>query len=122
MMLDIKTKKTTVGYLHIGVRSHLHNLMIQMINIQQSHEQPHNRVDNSNIIFNLLKAVSIRFGLGLWFLTPLSTIFHCEFEFCSWLGVLDTTLCDKFVSGLRQIGGFLWILQFPPPIKLTATI
>jgi hypothetical protein len=76
MMLDIKTKKTTVGYLHIGVRSHLHNLMIQMINIQQSHEQPHNRVDNSNIIFNLLKAVSIRFGLGLWCLTPLSTIFQ----------------------------------------------
>ena len=20
---------------------------------------------------------------------------HCEFESCSWLGVLDTTLCDK---------------------------
>jgi hypothetical protein len=28
----------------------------------------------------------------------------------------------KFVSDLRQIGGFLWVLQFPPPIKLTATI
>ena len=67
-----KDKKTTVGYLHIGVRSHLHNLMIQMINIQQSH----NRVDISNIIFNLLKAVSIRFGLGLWCLTQLSTIFQ----------------------------------------------
>jgi hypothetical protein len=25
----------------------------------------------------------------------------------------------KFVSDLRQVGGFLW---FPPPIKLTATI
>jgi hypothetical protein len=24
----------------------------------------------------------------------------------------------KFVSDLCQIGGFLWILQFPPPIKL----
>ena len=28
----------------------------------------------------------------------------------------------KFVSDLRQIGGFLRLLQFPPPIKLIATI
>jgi len=28
----------------------------------------------------------------------------------------------KFVSGLRQVGGFLGVLRFPPPIKLTATI
>jgi hypothetical protein len=28
----------------------------------------------------------------------------------------------KFVSDLRQVGGFLWVLWFPPPIKLTATI
>jgi hypothetical protein len=28
----------------------------------------------------------------------------------------------KFVSDLWQVGGFLWVLQFPPPIKLTATI
>jgi hypothetical protein len=28
----------------------------------------------------------------------------------------------KFVSDLRQVGGFLWVLQFPPPVKLTATI
>jgi hypothetical protein len=27
-----------------------------------------------------------------------------------------------FVSDLRQVGGFLWVLQFPPPIKLTPTI
>jgi hypothetical protein len=27
----------------------------------------------------------------------------------------------KFVSDLRQVGGFLWELRFPPPIKLTAT-
>jgi len=33
-----------------------------------------------------------------------------------------TTLCDKFVSDLRQVGGFLRVLRFPPPIKLTATI
>ena len=28
----------------------------------------------------------------------------------------------KFVSDLRQVGGFLLVLRFPPPIKLTATI
>ena len=28
----------------------------------------------------------------------------------------------KFVSDLRQVGGFLWVLQFPPPIKLIAII
>ena len=27
-----------------------------------------------------------------------------------------------FVSDMRQVGGFLWVLRFPPPIKLTATI
>jgi hypothetical protein len=28
----------------------------------------------------------------------------------------------KFVSDLRQVGGFLRVLRFPPPLKLTATI
>ena len=28
----------------------------------------------------------------------------------------------KFVSDLLQVGGFLRVLQFPPPIQLTATI
>ena len=28
----------------------------------------------------------------------------------------------KFVSDLRQVDGFLRILRFPPPIKLTVTI
>ena len=28
----------------------------------------------------------------------------------------------KFVSDLRQVGGFLRFLRFPPPMKLTATI
>jgi hypothetical protein len=28
----------------------------------------------------------------------------------------------KFVSDLRQVSGFLQVLRFPPPIKLTATI
>ena len=28
----------------------------------------------------------------------------------------------KFVIDLRQVSGFLWVLQFSPPIKLTAMI
>ena len=28
----------------------------------------------------------------------------------------------KFVSDLQQVCGFLQVLRFPPPIKLTATI
>ena len=28
----------------------------------------------------------------------------------------------KFVSDLREVGGLLLALRFPPPIKLTATI
>ena len=29
----------------------------------------------------------------------------------------------KFVRNLQQVGGFLWVLQFPPPFKkLTAMI
>jgi hypothetical protein len=27
----------------------------------------------------------------------------------------------KFASDLQQVGGFLRVLQFPPPIQLTAT-
>ena len=33
-----------------------------------------------------------------------------------------TTYVIKFVSDFRQVGGFLRVLQFPPPIKLTALI
>ena len=39
----------------------------------------------------------------------------CEFESQSGRGV-------KFVSDLRQVSGFLHVLWFPSPIKLTATI
>jgi hypothetical protein len=28
----------------------------------------------------------------------------------------------KFVSDLRYVGGCIWIVRFPPPIKLTSTI
>ena len=44
----------------------------------------------------------------------------CEFESRSGRGVQHYVI--KFVSDLQQIGGFLRVLRFPPPIKLTATI
>jgi len=44
----------------------------------------------------------------------------CEFESRSGRGVQHYVI--KFVIDLRQIGGFLRVLRFPQPIKLTATI
>jgi hypothetical protein len=31
-------------------------------------------------------------------------------------GVLDTTLCDKFISDLQRVGGFPCVLRFSPSI------
>jgi hypothetical protein len=44
----------------------------------------------------------------------------CEFESRSGRGVQHYVI--KFVSDLRQVSGLLWVLRFPSPIKLTATI
>ena len=44
----------------------------------------------------------------------------CEFEFRSGQGVQHYVI--KFVSDLRQVSGFLRVLWFPPPMKLTAII
>jgi hypothetical protein len=43
-----------------------------------------------------------------------------EFESQSGRGVQHYVI--QFASGLRQVGSFLRVLRFPPPIKLTATI
>ena len=42
----------------------------------------------------------------------------CEFESQSGRGVQQYAI--KFASDLRQVGGFLRVLVFPLPIKLTA--
>jgi len=44
----------------------------------------------------------------------------CELESRSGRGVQHYMI--TFVSHLRQIGGFLRVLRFPPPIKVIATI
>jgi hypothetical protein len=41
----------------------------------------------------------------------------CEFE--SWSGQGVQHYVIKYVIDLRQVGGFLQVLQIPPPIKLT---
>jgi hypothetical protein len=46
--------------------------------------------------------------------------YRSGFEYRSLRGVLDTTLCDKVCQSFTA--GFLRVLQFPPPIQLTATI
>ena len=53
---------------------------------------------------------------------PISGYHHwcCEVESRSRWGVQHYVI--KFVSDLRQVGGFLRVLRFPSPIKLTATI
>jgi len=44
----------------------------------------------------------------------------CEFESRSGRGAQHYVI--KFVSDLRQVGGFLRVFRFPPPIMLTTTI
>ena len=39
---------------------------------------------------------------------------------CIYQNVLDYVI--KFVSDLQYVGGFQWLLRFPAPVKLTATI
>jgi hypothetical protein len=46
----------------------------------------------------------------------------CELESCSGEVYSIQHFVIEFVSDLRQVCGFLLVLRFPPPIKLTATI
>jgi len=52
----------------------------------------------------------------------LITTNKCEFEPRSGKVNSMQHYVIKFVIDLRQVGGFLRVLRFPPPIKLTATI
>jgi hypothetical protein len=56
-------------------------------------------------------------------------MFNIKFNFC--ICVIHVVVVDscefepdviKFVIDLRQVGGFLWVPWFPPPIKLTTMI
>ena len=63
-----------------------------------------------------------RMVVGLTTTYAISDYHHlsCEFESRSVRGVQHYVI--QFVSDLRQVGGFLRVLRFPPSIKLTATI
>ena len=53
------------------------------------------------------------------FLSPLTLLVRIPHR----CGVLNTKLCDKVCElSKRQVGSFLRVLRFPPPIKLSATI
>ena len=54
------------------------------------------------------------------FTTTYAISAYHHFESRSGQGVQHYVI--KFVSDLREVGGFLQVLRFPPPIKLTATI
>ena len=64
------------------------------------------------------KMISISFAINRTFFN----YWHCEFESRSGEVCSIQHYVIKFVSDLRQVGGFLLVLRFLPPIKLTATI
>ena len=54
------------------------------------------------------------------------SVYHCTYclvqPTCLQRSVLFVDAPSKYFSDLQQVGGFLWVLLFPPPVKLTATI
>ena len=52
----------------------------------------------------------------------ISTYHHCCYELESRPGRGVQHYVIKFVTDLRQVDGFLQVLPFPPPIKLTVAI
>ena len=65
-----------------------------------------------------------RMVVGFTTIYAISAYHHkrCEFESCSGEVYSIQHYVIKFVSGLRQVCGFLQVFLFPPPGKLTATI
>jgi len=63
-----------------------------------------------------------RMVVGFTTTYAISAYHHWCFEFKSRSGWDVQHYVITFVSDLRQVGGFLRVLRFPPPIKLIATI
>jgi hypothetical protein len=63
-----------------------------------------------------------RMVVGFTTTYAISAYHHWCFEFESRSGRGAQHYVIKFVSDLLQVDGFLQVLWFPPPIKLTATI
>ena len=84
-------------------------------------------VETSELIGHLYIVVaSLSWSYGSWYTNTYAIVaYHhlsCEFESRSCRGVFNTTLSDKSVSDMQQVGSFFRVLQFPPSITLTATI
>jgi hypothetical protein len=86
---------------------------------------------NDVLSLNILGMVTSLIASGVvvavivWWFTAtyaISAYHHWCFEFESQSGRGVQHYMIQFVSDLRQVGGFLRILLFPPPIKLTATL
>jgi hypothetical protein len=70
--------------------------------------------------FMMLNATFNNISVILWWSVLLVEETVCEFESRSGRGVKHYVI--NFGGDLRQqVGGFLRVLRFPPPIKLTAT-
>jgi hypothetical protein len=63
-----------------------------------------------------------RIVVGFTTTYAISVYHHCCCEFASRSGRGVQHYVIKFVRDLRQVGGFLRVLRFPPPINLTVTI
>jgi hypothetical protein len=77
----------------------------------------------SQIAVHKIYRTLILWSLGTIILISAISAYHhwcCECESRSGRGVQHYVI--TFVSDLRQVGGFLRVLRFPPPIKLTVTI
>ena len=85
----------------------------------------------------MFSLVSIKFKASSWSWSYGSWIYNYLCNQCLsppklWVRIALMTIHDdvysiqhyviKFVSDLWQVCGFLWVLRFPPPIKLTDTI
>ena len=82
-------------------------------------------VNYKNILHNSSQrsmSISLKFIVHLWNL-PMQSV-HITTDVVS--SNLDQdevyNIISQFVSDLQQVGSFLWVLRFPPTIKLTAMI
>ena len=67
--------------------------------------------------------IILKYQLPMIILLPMQSVHvyhYCVLEYRSGQGVQHYVI--KFVSDLRQVGGFIRVLRLPPPIKLTSTI
>ena len=82
--------------------------MFDLYNQATSSDKGHRSRDGMLVAFTTTNAIS--------------AYHHWCFEFKSWSGRGVEHYVIKFVSDLRQVGGIVRVIRFPPPIKLIATI